>query len=28
MLFGYDILNNQDLVGVANTFTSQVDINF
>jgi hypothetical protein len=29
-LFGYDIMNNQDLdqIGVVNTFTSQLDVNF
>ncbi len=28
VLFGYDMLNNQDLTGVANTFTTQLDLNF
>ena len=28
VIFGYDMLNNQDLTGVADTFTTQLDINF
>ncbi len=28
VIWGYDILNNQDLPGFANTFTTQLDINF
>lgn len=28
VIFGYDMLNNRDLTGVADTFTTQLDINF
>ena len=28
VIFAYDMLNNQDLTGVADTFTTQLDINF
>ena len=28
VIFGYDMLNNQDLPGFADTFTTQLDINF
>lgn len=28
VIFGYDILNNRDLPGYADTFTTQLDINF